>query len=280
MRTRTHRALARFSTGATPIIKKTTWPSCVAECWSSWWRRCRRWRWTRPSWAASGLTIQYLIFLDKILSTSQLPQGHRPFQPWCQGAQRDFEVQAACICFAFLSSPIIISPAQSILAVSVLCIFTSLMPGWSSLESECTPASRSTPGEQTSFSPFLTSYENMQKGPRSIPGEHHFHLFSLAMQNIQKRTEEYTRWTFFVKHTTTIFCHQLVKYESRIFKMCSSFQGRQTKTRWADSQNSFSACQVGTGWFLIGLELFISRFDIRNQISKYFFPGSIFLIRV
>ena len=49
-----------------------------------------------------------------------------------------------------------------------LCfILTSLMPGWSSLESECTPASRST------------------------PGEHHFHLFSLIMQNI--RTGEYTR---------------------------------------------------------------------------------------
>ena len=111
-------------------------------------------------------------FLDKILSTSQLPQGHRPFQPWCQGAQRDFKVQAACICFAFLSSPIIISPAQSILVVSVLCIFTSLMPGWSSLESECTPASRSTPGEQTSFSPFLTNYAKYAK-----------------------RTEEYTRWT-------------------------------------------------------------------------------------
>ena len=59
-------------------------------------------------------------FLDKILSTSQLPQGHRPFQPWCQGAQRDFKVHATCICFAFSSSPIITSRAQSILVASVV----------------------------------------------------------------------------------------------------------------------------------------------------------------
>ena len=97
--------------------------------------------------------------------------------------------------------------------------------------------------------------QNMQKGSRSTPGE-----------------------LFFVKHTTTIFCHQLVKYESRIFKICSSFQGRQMKTKWADSQNSFSACQVGPEWFfimfgIIHFQVSYSDFEwflnIPHQILKY-----------
>ena len=31
-----------------------TWSFSFVECWLSWWQRCRRWRWTRRSLAASG----------------------------------------------------------------------------------------------------------------------------------------------------------------------------------------------------------------------------------
>ena len=182
VRTHTHRALERFSTGATPIIKTTTWPSCVAECWLSWWRRCRRWRWTRPSWAASGLTIQWLRFqlLRQDLVNISTASGPSSFSTLMSRGSKRFQGTRYMhlFCLFILTYHHFTSTKYP---RCLCCIFTSLMTGWSSLESECTPALRSTPGEHH-LHLFSLTMQNMQKWWRSTPGElfclqtHHNHL--------------------------------------------------------------------------------------------------------
>ena len=175
VRTLTHRALARFWTGATPTIKKTTWPSCVAECWWSWWQRCRRWRWTRPSWAVSGLTIQGLWFqlLRQDLVNISTASGPSSFSTLMSRGSKRFQGTSYMSFYPHISS---FHQHKIFFVVSVSS--SHLSNDRVEQLRERVYASLEEYTRWTSFTSFLTNYAKYAK-----------------------MMEEYTRWTFLSSNT-------------------------------------------------------------------------------
>ena len=135
-----------------------SWPFLLAECWWSWWQRCRRWRWTRRSLAASGPSS----------SSTPMSRDSKRFQGTHCSSLVSFLVLLLLyfFCFSiFFSCP----------RPTLFCFTMCSPPGWNNFESGCTPASKNTPGQ---FKDLVKEYTRSDKisdlRSKNTPGQIRF----------------------------------------------------------------------------------------------------------